>query len=258
MSARLKLLVADVDTMREGIRMALHDEVDICGEVATVEQAIRVAKREQPELCLVGTELADGGVRAVRGVCRAAPHAAVIVLDPAGDVETLLDSVREGAVGYVPGPIDAAQLRRVVSAAAAREAVIPRSLVRELLSELRGGGTSADSLTPRESQVLGMLRRGRSTAEIAGRLKIAPVTVRRHISALVHKLGVEGRSGLLEENVEDGGSIQVSAHGVDRGLDTAREPELAEDAGDVLAHGVLADPERVRDRRVLHPVRDQT
>jgi len=87
-------------------------------------------------------------------------------------------------------------LNRVVNAAANNEAVVPRSMVIELVLELRGGGNGADALTPRESQVLGMLRRGHGTSEIAERLAIAPVTVRRHISELVRKLGVENRAAL--------------------------------------------------------------
>jgi DNA-binding NarL/FixJ family response regulator len=69
-------------------------------------------------------------------------------------------------------------------------------MVLELLLELRGGAPGTDALTTREAQVLGMLRRGQSTAEIADRLAIAPVTVRRHISQLVHKRGVEDRAAL--------------------------------------------------------------
>ncbi len=65
-----------------------------------------------------------------------------------------------------------------------------------LLLELRGGGVGPDALTAREAQVLGMLRRKHSTSEIAAQLAIAPVTVRRHISRLVSKLGVENRAAL--------------------------------------------------------------
>jgi DNA-binding NarL/FixJ family response regulator len=72
-------------------------------------------------------------------------------------------------------------------------------MVLDLLFELRRGG--AESLTGREAQVLGMLRRGHSTAAIGERLSIAPVTVRRHISELVHKLGVEDRSALAGPRV---------------------------------------------------------
>jgi DNA-binding NarL/FixJ family response regulator len=183
--------------------MALDGEVEICAEVDDAEQAIRAAKREQPDVCVVGDDLPGSGLAAVRGICRAAPHAAVVVLTERHDIDLMLDCVRSGAVGFVPGPLDAEGLRRVVRAVSEREAVIPRSMLLELLMELRGRGDGADALTTRETQVLGMLRRGRSTAEIAERLAIAPVTVRRHISELVRKRGVEGRAQLV---VADAGS----------------------------------------------------
>jgi DNA-binding NarL/FixJ family response regulator len=193
---RLRLMIADREATRVGIRMALDGEVQICAEVEEAEQAIRAAKREQPDVCLVGDGLAGSAMTAVRGICRAAPDAAVVVLTERHDVDLLLDYVRAGAVGYVPGVLDGERLRRIVRAVGEREAVVPRSMVLELLLELRGRGNGADALTTRESQVLGMLRRGHSTAEIAERLVIAPVTVRRHISELVRKLGVEGRAQL--------------------------------------------------------------
>ena len=197
MTDRLRLLIADREATRVGIKMALDGEVEVCAEVDDAEQAIRAAMREQPDVCLVGDDLAgSSGLAAVRGICRAAPNAAVVVLTEGHDVDLLLDSVRAGAVGYVPGALDAERLRRIVRAVSEREAVVPRSMVLELLLELRGRGDGADALTTRESQVLGMLRRGHSTAEIADRLAIAPVTVRRHISELVRKTGVEDRAAL--------------------------------------------------------------
>ena len=87
-----------------------------------------------------------------------------------------------------------------MKAIAANEAVVPRSMVLELLLELRGGGPGVDALSTREAQVLGMLRRGQTTAEIADRLAIAPVTVRRHISQLVRKTGVEDRAALMRDD----------------------------------------------------------
>lgn len=196
MSDRLKLLIADRAPTRVGIRMALNGAVEVCAEADDAEQAIRAAKREQPDLCLIGDHIAGDSLAGIKGVCRAAPGCAVVVLAQAHDADYLLECVRSGAVGYVPGALDAERLNRVVKAAANNEAVVPRSMVLELVLELRGGGTGADALTARESQVLGMLRRGHRTAEIAERLAIAPVTVRRHISELVRKLGVENRAAL--------------------------------------------------------------
>jgi DNA-binding NarL/FixJ family response regulator len=170
--------------------------VDVCAECGTAEEAIRAAMREQPDVCLVGRELSGDGLAAVRGICRAAPNSAVVVLASVSDPDDLLDCVRVGAIGYLPGGVQAEPLRRVLAAVAANEAAVPRSMVLDLLLELRSVGSGDDRLTSRESQVLGMLRRGHSTASIARRLRIAPVTVRRHISELVRKLGVEGRAGL--------------------------------------------------------------
>lgn len=194
---RVRVLLADDSPTRLGIRMAIEGEAEICAEVADPAHAIRAAKREQPDMCLVGRSLCGTGMATVRGICRAAPNAAVVVLADAGDDEDLLDAVRAGAIGYVPGGVDAQCLRRIVRAVSSNEAVVPRAMVMDLVMELRDGGAGADALTSREVQVLGMLRRGHTTAAIAQRLGIAPVTVRRHISELVHKFGVEDRSELL-------------------------------------------------------------
>jgi len=192
----LRLLIVDRAATRVGIRMALDDTVEVCAEADDTEHAIRAAKQQQPDLALISDHVAGDGLAAIRGICRAAPGCAVVVLAGARDADYLLECVRAGAVGYVPGPLDAERLMRVVMAAAANEAVVPRSMVLELVLELQGGGTGADGLTSRESQVLGMLRRGHKTSEIADRLAIAPVTVRRHISELVRKMGVENRAAL--------------------------------------------------------------
>jgi DNA-binding NarL/FixJ family response regulator len=194
---RVKLLIVDHAPMRLGIRMALKGEAEVCAEAENAEQAIRAAKHGQPDVCLIRRAVCGDGMAAVRGICRAAPNAAVVVLAPTRDDDDLVDAVRAGAIGYVPGDLNATRLRRIIRAVAANEAVVPRSMVMELMMELRGGGGGGEAPTGRESQVLGMLRRGHTTARIAERLEITPVTVRRHISDLVHKLGVENRSALV-------------------------------------------------------------
>jgi DNA-binding NarL/FixJ family response regulator len=197
MTRPVRLLVADHAPTRLGIRMALQEEVEMCAEADDAEQAIRAAMRHQPDVCLVGRDLPGDGLAAVRGICRAAPRASVVVLAEVQDVDDFLDTVRAGAIGYVSVGLDASSLRKVIETAAAREAVVPPTMVLDLMIELRGKGSGPEVLTGREAQVLGLLRRGHTTAAIAQRLEIAPVTVRRHISDLVHKLGVRDRSELI-------------------------------------------------------------
>jgi DNA-binding NarL/FixJ family response regulator len=195
MSARPRLLIADREATRAGIRLALGESVEVCAEAGSYGQAIRAAKREQPDVCVVDAEIGGDGVAGVCGICRAAPQAAVVVLARGDDVDEMLAFVRAGATGYVSRSLDAHSLRRVIAAAATRQAVVPRSMVVGLLLELRNTGRGG--LSAREAQVLGMIRRGHGTAQIADRLGIAPVTVRRHVSDLVRKLGVEGRAALV-------------------------------------------------------------
>jgi DNA-binding NarL/FixJ family response regulator len=206
------VLIADCAATRLGAKMALTGVAVVCAEAGTAEDAIAAATRTQPDVCLVGLEIPGGGIEAVRGICEVSPDSAVIVLAGVSDVDDLLASVRAGAVGYIPGGLDAERLRRIVRAGADREATVPRSMVIELLGELRTATWGDERLTARESQILGMLRRGHSTSAIAGRLAISPVTVRRHISELVRKVGVSDRAGLVRGN-EVGVSLAQAAVG---------------------------------------------
>jgi len=109
--SRVTLLVADNLPTRIGIRMALHGEAQVCAEAGDAEQAIRLAKREQPQVCLVGRSIIGDGIKAARGICRAAPSAAVVVVADGIDADDLLNAVRAGAIGYVSaGDLHAAGL----------------------------------------------------------------------------------------------------------------------------------------------------
>lgn len=180
------------------MRMALADQdVEVCAEADDAAQAIAKAKVGQPDICLVGSELPGGGMATVRGIHEAAPATAIIVLAGMGDASELLIALRAGAIGYVPGSITREQLGRVFQAVLAGEAVVPRSMVRNLICELRTStALVAGEVSSRQAEVLDLLRRGHSPAEIAQSLGISPVTVRRHMSDLVRKLGLENRWAL--------------------------------------------------------------
>jgi DNA-binding NarL/FixJ family response regulator len=195
-SSKPTLLIADLLPTRHGIRIALDGSVDVCAEAEDAEQAIIRAEREQPDVCAVGLDLAGGCRRAVEGILLVAPQSRVLVITRAPDSDELISSVRMGATGYVAGSIDPAALRRAVVAAAEGEAVIPRAMVIELVRTIQETDHDSDACTPREAQVLRLVRSGHSTAAIAERLTISPVTVRRHISTLMRKAGVNDRVGL--------------------------------------------------------------
>jgi DNA-binding NarL/FixJ family response regulator len=197
----VRVLIAHHGLMRVSVRMALEAEAEICAEAADAEQAVLLAKRQQPDVCIIGWDIDGEGINAIQGIVAVAPGASVVVLSEKSDVDDLLAAVRAGAVGYLPGSLDEDQLRRVVRGVFADEAAVPRAMVRELILELRTA-TALGGVTNREAQVLGMLRRGHSTAEIASRLQISPVTVRRYISDLVRKLGVDSRAELVNLDLD--------------------------------------------------------
>jgi two-component system, NarL family, nitrate/nitrite response regulator NarL len=200
----VRVLIAHHGLMRLSVRMALETENEIIGEAGDAEQAVLQAGRLQPDVSIVGWDIAGEGLNAIHGILGVAPRTSVIVLSESSDVDDLLASVRAGAVGYLPGSLDEDQLRRVVRGVVANEAAVPRAMVRELIQELRTA-TALGGLTDREAQVLGMLRRGHSTADIATRLKISPVTVRRYISDLVRKLDVSSRAELVNQDYSANG-----------------------------------------------------
>ncbi len=175
--------------------MALGGEVDVCAEAGDAEGAIRAATDSIPDLCLIGRDLPGDGLVAVQGIRAAVPTAKVAVLAQGESPDDFLEAIRAGAVGYVAASSSAEQLRRAVRAMIANEAAVPRAMILDLMLELRLL-TATQEITTREAQVLAMLRRGHTTAAIAQVLGIAPVTVRRHISDLVRKAGVTGRSEL--------------------------------------------------------------
>lgn len=194
-----RILIADQDLIRGGVRLAVEEDATlvVCAEAGDAEEAISEAKRTQPDVCLVGWDIPGGGIAAVSGVFDVAPSSAVVVLASTSDVDDLLSALRAGAIGYVPGGASSEGLRRVVRAVLSHEAVVPRSMVRDLILALRGATRGTGRLTSREAQVLALLRQGSSTEEMARRLRISRVTVRRHISDVMHKHGVEHRAALM-------------------------------------------------------------
>jgi DNA-binding NarL/FixJ family response regulator len=202
MSKGCRVLVADSAPTRLGVRMALDGVAQVCGEAGDLEGAVREARRSQPDVCLVGQLLPGGGIATVHRLSQVVPDAAVVLLACTDDVGDLLAALSAGALGYVRADVGAVQLRRVVRAVHAREAAVPRSMVRDLVDALRAPGRAAEEgLTRRQAQILGLLRRGHSTAGIAADLAISPVTVRRHISTLAQKVGANDRGELISADL---------------------------------------------------------
>jgi DNA-binding NarL/FixJ family response regulator len=202
------LIADDHVPIRGGIRAALEDDgFSVCAEEGDAEGAIEAALRERPDLCLLDVHMPGSGIHAAGEIARRAPECAVVMLTVSRNDEDLFDALRAGAAGYLLKDTDPARLPHALRGVLAGEAALPRALVSRVLDEFRENGRGrrvallggrGARLTSREWEVLNLLRDGLSTGEIAERLFVSPVTVRRHVSAILGKLGVSDRQAALD------------------------------------------------------------
>lgn len=204
MTAGPRVLIADDHAAtRAGVRAALErGGCRVCAEAANAPDAISAARRERPDVSIIDLDMPGDGLRAVAEIFAERPEAPVLVLTVSADTDDFLDALRAGASGYLLKDMDPAQLSKAVRAALEGEATLPRHLATRLVEEFRRRGSSRNlmldqsrrvTLTPREWEVLEQLDEGRTTSEIAARLRLSPITVRRHVSSLLHKLEVGSR-----------------------------------------------------------------
>lgn len=130
---------------------------------------------------------------------------AVVMLSDSSSEADLFDALRAGALGFLLIDTDPERIPHALRGVLAGEAAIPRKLVMRLIDEYRSQGVRrrvqfegrSVELTSREWEVIEMMRNGLTTADTAQRLFLSPITVRRHVSAVVKKLGVADRDAAL-------------------------------------------------------------
>ena len=204
MSGSPRVLIADDHApTRAGVRMALErGGCVVCAEVGNAVDAVTVAVREEPNVCLIDLQMPGDGLRAVAGISARLPNTRVLVLTVSPNADDMFDALRAGADGYLLKDMDATVLPDVVRGALAGEATLPGHLTAWLIDEFRHrgqrrsldlDGSKRVALTPREWDVLELLDEGLATAEIASRLAVSQATVRRHVSTLLHKMGASTR-----------------------------------------------------------------
>ena len=204
MTAPESAVLAEPDgPTRVGLRLALgRAGVAVVGEAVDRASTLDAARSHQPGVVLIAADLPGGGLEATRAIADELPRTKVVVLTLHPGGAELLAAVLAGATGYLPKEISAAGLPNAVRGVLAGELAIPRSYTRHLVEGLRGrhaeraivDGRSSVPLTDREWEVLRLLSEGLSTAEMARDMRISQITVRRHVSTLLTKLGVPDRA----------------------------------------------------------------
>jgi DNA-binding NarL/FixJ family response regulator len=200
------VIADDHAAVRLGVRMALmRGGFSVVAEAADRDGVVGAVLRERPDICLLDIYMPGGGLEAARRLAKAASKALVVMLTVSDNIEDVLAALRAGAVGYLPKDTRPDRLPAALCGVLKGEAALPRVLVGRVLREFRDFTAALEhpvrvgevELSARESEILRMLRSGLSTIEVGERLALSPITVRRHISAGVAKLGVANRAAAI-------------------------------------------------------------
>jgi NarL family two-component system response regulator LiaR len=203
------LIVDDHAVVREGLRtfLGLQDGLAVVGEAADGEEALQQVAGLGPDVVLMDLVMPRlDGVGAMQALRARGATTRVIVLTSFADDERILPAIQAGAAGYLLKNVAPAELARAVRAAHAGEALLDPAVAARLVAAVAGGTagaagvarrserTAAETLTPREREVLGLLARGLANKRIARELGVSEKTVKAHVGHLLAKLGVSDRT----------------------------------------------------------------
>jgi two-component system, NarL family, response regulator LiaR len=205
------LLVDDHAVVREGLRtfLDLQDGIEVVGEAADGNEAVREALRLDPDVILMDLVMPElDGVGAMRRLRDEAPRCRVIVLTSFLDEERLLPAIQAGAAGYLLKNAQPTELARAINAAQRGETIIDPTAAARLVEAIADNATRViaepERLTRREREVLELIAAGRSNKRIAFELGISEKTVKTHVGHLLAKLGVADRTQAALLAVRDG------------------------------------------------------
>ena len=205
------VIVDDHHLFRAGVRAELDGLVDVLGDAASVEDAIRLVLEAKPDVVLLDVQMpGGGGVEVIRLVAATAPAQRFLALSVSDAAEDVIAIIRAGARGYVTKTISGAELADAVRRVAEGDAVFSPRLAGFVLDAFAGTASlppaevdpELDQLSPREREVLRHIARGYLYKEIALRLSISQKTVEAHVSAVLRKLQLSNRHELSRWAVE--------------------------------------------------------
>ena len=230
-TARL-VLADDHDLVREGIHLVLDREPDleVVGEASDGREAVEVCRRLEPDLILMDVRMPDmNGLEATRKIKAEQPSVSVLVVTTYENPDYLFEAMKAGAAGYVLKDASKEELVGAVRKVLDGESPLAQDLAVRLLQRLaaeapypgqqpvhsspqpvkppgppKHEAPLPGNLTPRETEVVGLLAQGKSNPDIAGMLTISRSTVKVHVERIIRKLGVSDRTQAVVRAIERG------------------------------------------------------
>jgi len=198
------LIVDDQALVRAGFKMILdaEPEVDVVGEAADGVQGLEAARSLDPDVVLMDIRMPElDGLEATRRLKASGERPRVLILTTFDLDEYVYEALRAGASGFLLKDTPPEQLVQAIQVVAAGEALLAPSITKRLIEEFVQTGRSApaepppaiNDLTARELEVLRLMARGMSNAEIAKELFVSETTVKTHVARVLMKLNLRDR-----------------------------------------------------------------
>lgn len=202
------VIVDDHDVVRKGLRYYLNARagINLVAEAGDAEGAVQAVAEHVPDVVLMdlvlplkaGEEPSDqGGVQATRQIRQVSPYTQVVVLTSFAQDELIFAAIKAGALSYLLKDADAGTVLGAIQAADRGEPILHPRVARRLMAEVEAPHRMHDpaaELTERELEVLRLIARGMSNADIAAELVITERTVKAHVSNLLGKLHLSDRT----------------------------------------------------------------
>jgi DNA-binding NarL/FixJ family response regulator len=198
------LIVDDQALFREGLRtlLSVQPDFDIVGEAGNGEDGLKMAVQTHPDVVLMDLRMPImDGVKTTERIKSSLPACRVIVLTTFDDDELVFDGLRAGAIGYLLKDVSSNKLFDAIRAASRGEYFLLPAITAKVIAEFARiprsnpsrSHDSAETLSPRENEILRLVASGDSNKEIAERLVISEGTVKNHLSNILAKLSVKDR-----------------------------------------------------------------